>query len=100
VFNRRSLLTRFAILGIAPAGFLSADVVRPARMITDFSTKYTKAKDIAGIIRQGGLKPGLRKLVEGLDNGALKMLAMVHTVWIEDVTDLRKAPLVSADVLK
>jgi hypothetical protein len=41
VFNRRSLLTRFAIFGIAPAGFLSADVVRPARMITDFSTKDT-----------------------------------------------------------
>ena len=73
---------------------------RMQKIFLGWSEEQLKAKYIDGIIRQGGLKPGSRKLVEGLVNGALKMLAMVHTVWIEDVTDLRKAPLVSSDLLK
>jgi hypothetical protein len=56
-----------------------------------------RSKDIDGIIREVGLKPGSRKLLEGVVNGALKMLAMVDTIWSEDVATLRKAPLISPD---
>lgn len=60
-----------------------------------------RSADVDAILREAKLAPGSRKLVEGVVKGAMKMLAMVNTVWPEELAALRKRqPLIPAAVTK